>query len=135
MRYGRGRGFTLVELLVVIAVIAILASILFPVLVNAKQAAQRARCQSNLSQIGKAFESYTSDYNGCYPNLGQSECTLWMGRYWRDLKREPVHKYVVALAVRRESDTRGSDSACPADPTPPGIYSGTSYAYSDVFLS
>jgi len=123
MGYGTRRGFTLVELLVVIAMIAMLAAMLAPMYFNAKKAAQRAQCQSNLSQIAKAFESYTSDYNGCYPNLDNQY--LWAGFYWR----EPLRRYVVAP----QSATAKMILACPADPTPPGVYAGTSYAYSACF--
>lgn len=61
---GQGRGFSLIELLVVIAIIALLAAILFPVLSQAKNAAKRSVCLSNLMQIGKASLMYASDADG-----------------------------------------------------------------------
>lgn len=63
---NRHKGFTLIELLVVIAIIAILAAVLFPVFTSAKESAKNSGCCSNLSQIGKAFDMYVSDY-GKYP--------------------------------------------------------------------
>ena len=117
------RGFTLVELLTVITIIAVLAAKLFPLYVNAKMSAKRAQCQSNLRQIGQAFESYASDYGGCYPNTNNQY--LWAGASWR----EPMRKYVVAPAGK----TYAMILTCPCDPTPPGVYSGTSYAYSACF--
>lgn len=62
--YRKSRGFTLVELLVVIAIIAILAAILFPVFAQARAAAQKSACVSNLKQIGAAAVMYASDYDG-----------------------------------------------------------------------
>src|SRR5437660_6316554 len=66
----RSTGFTLIELLVVIAIIAILAAILFPVFAQARDAARKAACQSNLKQFGLAFSMYATDYDGYYPNPG-----------------------------------------------------------------
>lgn len=60
-------GFTLIELLVVIAIIAILAAILFPVFAQAREAARKASCMSNMKQIGLALMSYQTDYEGYYP--------------------------------------------------------------------
>jgi prepilin-type N-terminal cleavage/methylation domain-containing protein/prepilin-type processing-associated H-X9-DG protein len=61
------RGFTLIELLVVIAIIAILAAILFPVFAQAREAARKASCLSNLKQIGLAIQSYATDNDETYP--------------------------------------------------------------------
>lgn len=73
MSRGRARGFTLIELLVVIAIIAILAAILFPVFAQARDAARKAACQSNLKQFAGAFAMYASDYDGLFPNPGGRE--------------------------------------------------------------
>lgn len=51
-------GFTLIELLVVIAIIAVLISLLLPAVQQAREAARRARCRSNLKQIGLALHNY-----------------------------------------------------------------------------
>ena len=61
------RGFTLIELLVVIAIIAILAAILFPVFAQAREAARKTSCTSNMKQIGVAFSLYTQDYDETFP--------------------------------------------------------------------
>lgn len=62
------RAFTLIELLVVIAIIAILAAILFPVFAQAKEAAKKSACLSNLKQIGMAVQMYLNDSDGLLPD-------------------------------------------------------------------
>jgi prepilin-type N-terminal cleavage/methylation domain-containing protein/prepilin-type processing-associated H-X9-DG protein len=64
MSAGRSRaGFTLVEMLVVISIIAVLASLLLPALIRAKEMARSIRCTNNLKQQGIAGMLYSSDHN------------------------------------------------------------------------
>ena len=60
-------AFTLIELLVVIAIIAILAAILFPVFAQAKEAAKKISCLSNIKEYGLALALYANDSDDCYP--------------------------------------------------------------------
>jgi prepilin-type N-terminal cleavage/methylation domain-containing protein len=63
----RKRGFTLLELTFVISIIAILASILFPLFARARETARRSQCASNLMQIGTALNMYAQSYDGHFP--------------------------------------------------------------------
>lgn len=61
------RGFTLVEFLVVIGIIAVLIGILLPVLAEARRSARRANCLANLHTVGVAIHAYAHDNGGRIP--------------------------------------------------------------------
>lgn len=67
IRAGRSRGFTLVELLVVVAIIALLAAMLLPALARAKNQSRRIACLSNLRQMQFAAAIYVEDHSQYYP--------------------------------------------------------------------
>jgi len=64
----RRKGFTLIELMIVIAIIAILAAILVPNFIRARAQGQVTACKSNLKNIGTALEMYSTDNSGRYPS-------------------------------------------------------------------
>ncbi len=69
---ARSSAFTLIEILIVITIIAMLVAILAPSLASAKERANRAKCSSNLRQIGVASFLYANDHNG------------WLWSWWPD---------------------------------------------------
>jgi prepilin-type N-terminal cleavage/methylation domain-containing protein len=82
MRYvvKRRRGFTLIEVLVVIAIIAILVAMLWPALSAAKARAYKVQCAGNLKQWGAAIALYAGDNNNSFPDNTQPGGTdlAWM---------------------------------------------------------
>jgi len=74
MRKSRSLGFTLVELLVVVAIVSLLAALILPGLRKAKEAAKRTICASNLHQFGLAITMYLNDNQG------------WFFPYFEDLE-------------------------------------------------
>ena len=73
---SRQAAFTLIALLVVIAIIAALATILFPVFAQAREKAWQAACLSNCKQLGTAVAVYTQDHDETLPFAAISSSVL-----------------------------------------------------------
>jgi prepilin-type N-terminal cleavage/methylation domain-containing protein len=87
-------GFTLVELLVVLAVIAILAGLLLPALSHSKESARAVACVNNLHQIGVASVVYSLDARGNLPSF-----RTWLFTEPGDLTSGRLYPYLTSKAV------------------------------------
>lgn len=95
IRYGK-RIFTLIELLIVIAIIAILAGMLLPALNSAREKGRSIRCLSNLKQFGLVSLEYTQENDGYVIHLG-SETTVGKLCVW--------YNAMAPYLVRRKTPT------------------------------
>lgn len=143
----RMRGFTLIELLVVIAIIAILVALLLPAVQQAREAARRSQCKSNLKQFGVAMHNY-HDVHGMLPlgNFGSVHDSSSGGNAWRGfsahvmllpyMDQAPLYESI-DLNVRYDmapnstiNNTRINAFLCPSDVRFPSGDAGNNYVVS-----
>ena len=119
------RGFSLIELLVVIGIIAILLSLLFPALSLAWSHARVVNCQSNLRQVGQALIMYANDNNGwlipVHSDPSAEGGVRGFGIFWHPKDRWPAKIFKAkgpAVETDNPADYNPKVVSCPADPEP-----------------
>lgn len=88
------RGFTLIEMMIVVAIIAILVAIMMPNLMRARAQAQTAACEANLKEIATALELYQTDHESYPTTSGPTNVTstdTYLGPYIRQTPIDPVN--------------------------------------------
>jgi type II secretory pathway pseudopilin PulG len=119
---GRRAGFTFLEMVTALALIMLLASMLFPVFVRSRESARSTCCRSNLQQIGQALHLYAQDYNGRFPPAGPG----WSGALLSYTKNFQVY--------RCPTGTLDTPLPIPVDPSP-GALGGNAAAPVTIFSS
>jgi prepilin-type N-terminal cleavage/methylation domain-containing protein/prepilin-type processing-associated H-X9-DG protein len=121
-------GFTLVELLVVLGIIAVLIGMLMPAVLSARHSAAQSQCASNLRQWANAFNIYAVENHGFLPRRGQGvgATTIvnrpadWFNALPPVLKMRQYIDMVTAGAIPKAGDS--SMWICPSASTFPGTY-------------
>jgi len=106
------KGFTLVEIMIVVAIIALLAALVLPGLLRARINANEAAAQANLKTIATACESYASANNGMYPT-SWSNLTSGNPAY---LNKEFNGTYYQGYKITCDFESDGSGYTCNATP-------------------
>jgi prepilin-type N-terminal cleavage/methylation domain-containing protein/prepilin-type processing-associated H-X9-DG protein len=119
-RRGVPSGFTLTELLAVIAIVGVLAAILIPVVLRVRESSRSAACQSNLRQLGAAFLLYQADHKqSAPPTYTSSNMSFWS-------------HYLLGTVPGGGTNYLGVVPACPSAESSSGTVGG--YGMSNLYL-
>ena len=130
MKSKTQKGFTLIEVLVVIAIIGILASMLLPALAKAKPRANRIKCVSNIKQVGSAYKAFANDNNDRYPWLLEAKDETAQGGGVSGWSAET--STLLAQAAIKSSLGSAKILVSPLDPDRQGVNDGIDLTNVDI---
>jgi prepilin-type N-terminal cleavage/methylation domain-containing protein/prepilin-type processing-associated H-X9-DG protein len=139
MAPSKRNAFTMVELLVAMAIIAVLVAIILPAVQSVREGARRTKCRNNLKQIGLALDQYLETYQ-CYPpgwigvTDGQVDANGQNGLSWGAFCLPTIEQYAAAKAIKPKVSVTNSANAilqtfnveifrCPSDISPSTTFS------------
>jgi prepilin-type N-terminal cleavage/methylation domain-containing protein len=120
------RAFTLAELLVVLAIVAVVAGIMFPVFLTVKASAKKTQCISNLRQISQATLMYASDYDDYFVLVNHQpaeEPNSHNDRTWVQMILPYIHSFGIFQCPSDASDRPKPETSFDQDLVPGDIYS------------
>ena len=132
------KKFSLIELLVVVAIIGILSSLLLPTLGKSRDKAKQSVCKNNMKQLGLALQMYTEDHNGSYP---YSRTANPRHLSWDDLiidydgRRKPTQAELEYPVLFKSDGHNSGVHACPDDTTQRTHWTGTDILPSSYALT
>ncbi len=119
-------AFTLVEVLIVMAIIAVLAGITFPVFAFARRSAQRSACINNMHQLSVNMHLYLQDYNGVFPSFRidpqnrthADDLAYWHDRFCQGRSPDGISWVSVLTPYGRSQSSDENYLHCPAEHHP-----------------
>ncbi len=117
------RTFTLIELLITIAIIAILASMLLPTLNKAREKAKSIKCTANLTQLGLGLAFYADAWDDYLPSFYIADQTHWYA----------LDEFMEGVGSKRYSKKPGSIFTCPSSPD--GFFPNDSFVNNGIYLN
>lgn len=140
-RRSRQNAFTLIELMVVTAIIAIVMALLLPAVVQAREAARRTQCRNNLKQIGLSLHNYHDAHSVLPPGMISSNLFSWKSFLMPLVEQSQLYNsFNFNAPVFNGNDTYpATDNAftatipiemyhCPSDPGPTNVTNGDPFA-------
>lgn len=134
-RHHFSSAFTLIELLIVVAIVAIIASILFPVFGRVRENARRASCQSNLKQIGLGVLQYAQDFDDTWPQYTVTGVVyIWADAVYPYVRNEQVYNCPSHTFITNETQAYKFNMNRGSTDYTYGSY-GINFAYLDADVS
>lgn len=127
-------GFTLVEMLVSVAIITVLLALLLPALSGARESARRVQCATNLRTLSLAIQGYCQDNRGLFPGVATVPQLPWDWIYWAPSQAAPFTDFGQGPLIRYLGAPNPATFRCPSDNLAAHVPHGSPDAYPYSYL-